>query len=176
MRLHRVVPTQGLPKQDGQCNTFIGIQALLTLPIVRAFAAAAATTPSADFCHAVRTPRDVLSHPSVTHRTSPVISSTAFHAPPPHLPPAPLMDMGFAIPCSLARHPRPHHPVLRHRPAPLRHASFRPHLSVTPLRFAITSPPSGGEEDFHLQAVEHARRTRKKASPSSAGQSTSCVI
>ena len=57
------MPTQGLPKQDGQCNTFIGIQALLTLPIVRAFAAAAATTLSADFCHAVRTPRDVLSHP-----------------------------------------------------------------------------------------------------------------
>ena len=30
----------------------------------------------------------------------------------------------------------------------------------TPLRFAITSPLSGSEEDFHLQAVEHARRTK----------------
>ena len=30
-----------------------------------------------------------------------------------------------------------------------------------PLRFAITSPPSSCEEDFQLQAVEHARRTRK---------------
>jgi single-strand DNA-binding protein len=27
------------------------------------------------------------------------------------------------------------------------------------LRFAITSPPSGCEKDFHLQAVEHARHT-----------------
>jgi hypothetical protein len=42
----------------------------------------------------------------------------------------------------------------------LLHASFRPHLTMTPLRFAITSPPSGCEEDFHLQAVKHARRTK----------------
>jgi hypothetical protein len=33
------VPTQGLPEQDGQCNTRIETQALLTLPIVRAFTA-----------------------------------------------------------------------------------------------------------------------------------------
>ena len=44
----------------------------------------------------------------------------------------------------------------------LLHASFRPHLTVTPLRFAITSPLSGCEEDFHLPAVDHARRTKKK--------------
>src|SRR5207248_8018404 len=100
------------------------------------------TTPSADFCHAIRAPHDVLSHDSVTHDRSPVISSTAFHARPPDLPPVPLMDMGFAISCLLARHRRPHHPVLVHRPACLLHASFRPHLAVTPLRFAITSPPS----------------------------------
>jgi hypothetical protein len=31
------------------------------------------------------------------------------------------------------------------------------------LRFAFTSPPSGCEEDFHLQAVEHARHTIKTA-------------
>jgi hypothetical protein len=42
-------------------------------------------------------------------------------------------------------------------------ASFGPHLTVTPLRFAITSPPSGCEEDLHLQAVEHARHTNEKA-------------
>ena len=40
-------------------------------------------------------------------------------------------------------------------------ASFRPHLTVTPLRFAITSPPSGREEDLHLQAVDHARHTKQ---------------
>jgi len=151
LRLHRAVPTQGLPKQDGQCTTPIETPALLTLPIVRAFAACATTTPSADFCPAVRTPRDVLSHKCVTHSRSPVISSTAFHARPPDLPPVPLMDMGFPIVCSLARHRRPHHPVFVHRPACLLYASSRPHLTVTPLRFATLhlhqvgrglSPPS----------------------------------
>ena len=136
MRLHRAVPTQGLPKQDGQCNTLIETQVLLTLPIVRAFAAHATTTPSADFCPAVRTPLDVLSHEYVTHSRSPVISSTAFHARLPDLPPVPLMDMGFPIVCSLARHRRPLHPVLVHQPACLLHASFGPHLAMTPLRFA----------------------------------------
>src|ERR1700686_1972118 len=38
-----------------------------------------------------------------------------------------------------------------------------PYLTVTPLRFAITSPPSGCEEDFHLQAVERARRTKRNS-------------
>jgi hypothetical protein len=100
----------------------------------------------------------------VTHSRSPVISSTAFHARPPDLPPVPLIDMGFAICCPLARHRRPHHPVLVHRPACLLHASSRPHLAVTPLRFARPSPPSGWSEDFHLQAVEHPRRTTKASS------------
>jgi hypothetical protein len=35
--------------------------------------------------------------------------------------------------------------------------------ATTPLRFAMTSPPSGCQKDFHLRAVEHARHTRKKA-------------
>ncbi|HEV2960233.1 MAG TPA: hypothetical protein VG649_00290, partial [Candidatus Angelobacter sp.] len=48
-----------------------------------------------------------------------------------------------------------------HRLALLLHASFRCNLTATPLRFAITSPPSGCEEDFHLQTVEHARHTNK---------------
>ena len=38
-------------------------------------------------------------------------------------------------------------------------ASFRPRLAATPLRFAIPSSLSDWEEDFHLQAVEHARHT-----------------
>src|SRR6201997_3333638 len=45
----------------------------------------------------------------------------------------------------------------------LLHAFFRPHLAMTPLRFANPSPPSGWVEDFHLQAVVHTRHTRKKA-------------
>jgi hypothetical protein len=40
-------------------------------------------------------------------------------------------------------------------------AAFANHLAMIPWRFAITSPPSGCEEDLHLQAVEHARHTNQ---------------
>ena len=43
----------------------------------------------------------------MTCRRSPEVSSTAFDAQPPDLPPVSLMDMGFAISCPLARHRRP---------------------------------------------------------------------
>jgi hypothetical protein len=33
---------------------------------------------------------------------------------------------------------------------------------MMPLRFANPSPPSGWIEDFHLQAVGHARHTTKR--------------
>src|SRR5580700_2874751 len=46
----------------------------------------------------------ILSHDSVTWRRSPEVSSTAFDAQPPDLPPVSLMDMGFAIISPLARH------------------------------------------------------------------------
>src|SRR5580658_3330063 len=51
--------------------------------------------------------------------------------------------------------------VLVHRVATLLHASFEPRLATTPFRFANPSPPSGWIEDFHLQAVDHARHTEK---------------
>jgi hypothetical protein len=57
------------------------------------------------------------------------------------------------------------YPVLVHRLACLLRASFRPRLAagvISPLRFAITSRPSRCEEDFHLQAIEHARHTNEK--------------
>src|SRR5690348_1176448 len=119
--------------------------------------------PAADFCVAVRVNPFTLSHDSVTRRRPPEVSSTAFSAQPPDLPPAALMDVGFAAFCPLARCRRPLHPVLVHRLAPLLHASFRLRLATTSLRFTITSPPSGCEEDFHLLAVEHARHTEKGA-------------
>jgi len=53
------------------------------------------------------------------------------------------------------------YPVPVRRVAALLHASFRPRLATTPLRFANPSPPSGWVEDFHLQAAEHARHTKK---------------
>jgi hypothetical protein len=74
---------------------------------------------------------------------------------------------GYGLRCHWPARPPPYalYPVLVHRLAPLLHASFRPRLAMTPLRFAITSPPSGCEEDFHLQAVNHARRTNKTPCP-----------
>jgi hypothetical protein len=122
------------------------------------------TTPSADFCAAVRTPCDVLSPHLGTQRRSPEVRSTAFTARPPNLPPRPLMAVDFAIRISLVRTGRPRYPVLVHRAAALLHASFRHRLATTPLRFANPSPPSGWIEDFHLQAVDHARRTPQGAS------------
>jgi hypothetical protein len=134
----------------------------LPLPAVWAFIAFTTITPAADFCRTVRVNRSTLSHDFVTCNRSPEVSSIAFHAQPLDLPPVLLMDVGFAIMCSLARHRRPQIQFLSHRLTCLLHASFRPHLAVRPLRFAITSPPSDCEEDFHLQAIEHARHTKKK--------------
>src|SRR5882762_7568502 len=126
------------------------------------------TMPSADFCAAVRPPCDDLSPESGTQRRPPEVRSTAFTARPPNLPPRSLMAVDFAISCSLVRPGRPRYPVLVHRAAALLHASFRPHLAMTPLRFANPSPPSGWIEDFHLQAVDHARHTTKGAADHSA--------
>src|SRR5215203_3060114 len=118
--------------------------------------------PSADFCTAIRLPCDHLSLESETQRRSPEVRPTAFAARPPDLPPRSLMTVDFAITCSLVRPGRPRYPVLVHRAAALLHASFRRHLAMTPLRFANPSPPSGWTEDFHLQAVDHARHTQKR--------------
>ena len=118
--------------------------------------------PSADFCAAVRSPYDDLSLESKTQRRPPEVRPTAFAARPPDLPPRSLMTMDFAISCSLVRPGRPRYPVLVHRAAALLHASFRPRLATTPLRFANPSPPSGWIEDSHLQAVVHARHTTKR--------------
>ena len=94
---------------------------------------------------------------------SPEVRSTAFTARPPDLPPRSLMAVDFAISGSLVRSGRPRDPVLVHRAAALLHASFRPHLAMTPLRFANPSPPSGWIED--LQAVVHTRHTTNEAAP-----------
>ena len=68
---------------------------------------AGSNLPSADFCDTIGMNRFTPSHEFVTCRRSPAVSSTAFDAQPPDLPPVRLMDMGFAIIGSLARHRRP---------------------------------------------------------------------
>jgi hypothetical protein len=101
------------------------------------------TMPSADSRRTVGMNHSTLSHDSATCSGSPEVSSTAFCAQPPDLPPVLLVNTDFAISCSFVPHRRPHHPVLVHRLALLIHASFRPRLTTTPLRFSNSSPPPG---------------------------------
>jgi hypothetical protein len=83
----------------------------LPLPSLRrtvwAFGNCLPTLPAADFCRPVRIDRSTLSPDSRTNGRSPEVSSTAFRTQPPNLQPVPLMDMGFAIHCPLARHGMP---------------------------------------------------------------------
>ena len=51
------------------------------------------------------------------------------------------------------------YPVSVRQVAVLFHASSRPRLTATPLRFPSTSLPSSCAEDLHLLAVKHARHT-----------------
>src|SRR6266571_3838882 len=118
--------------------------------------------PAADSRPTVRMDRSILSHDAVTCGGSPEVSSTAFDAQTPDLPPVCLVEAGFAVIGQLAPHRRPHHPVLVHRLAPLIHASFRPRLATTPLRFSSPSPPPGWAGDLHPLAVEHVRHTKLK--------------
>jgi hypothetical protein len=108
--------------------------------------------PFADSCPLVGSDLSLLSLESKTSGRSPEVSSTAFNAQPLDLHSVPLTDVGFAVIYQLARTPPASHQVLVHRLASLLHATLRPHLAARPLRFAITSPPSGCEEDLHLQA------------------------
>src|SRR5436305_11698717 len=104
---------------------------------------------------------DDLSPVAETQRRPPEVRPTAFTARSPDLPPRPLMTVDFAFICPLVRPGRPRYPVFVHRAAALLHAVFRPHLAMTPLRFANPSPSSGWIEDSHLQAVVHTRHTSK---------------
>jgi hypothetical protein len=70
------------------------------------------TTPAADFCRPVRLDRSTLGPDSGTRSRSPEVSSTAFRTQPPNLQPVPLLDMGFAVTCPLARHRMPQIPFL----------------------------------------------------------------
>jgi hypothetical protein len=82
-------------------------RALLPTITVWAFATGVATMPAADFYCAVKEPFGAFRHESVTRSRSPEVSSTAFRTPPSDLQPVPLMDMGFAVSCPLARHRMP---------------------------------------------------------------------
>ena len=68
---------------------------------------------------------------------------------------------GHGLHCLLPTRPicTASNPISVRQVAVLLHASFRPRLTATPLRFANPSPPSGWIEDLHLQTVKHARHT-----------------
>ncbi len=116
----------------------------------------APTTPSADFCPAIRGPCGTLS----PTRDAAQISRGKLD----HLPCTPagstavalggsgLRDRELARPTTTASYP-----VSVRRAAGLLHASSEPRLATTPLRFASTSHPPCCAEDSHLQVVEHAR-------------------
>ena len=92
----------------------------------------------------------------------PEVSSTAFRTQPPEFTTSALDGYGLRGQWPARPTPYASDPVLVHRLVRLLHASFRPRLATTPLRFAMTSPPSGCQRDFHPRAVEHARHTTKK--------------
>ena len=98
-------------------------------------------TPSADFYRPVRIDRSILSADSRTNGRTPEVSSTAFRTHPPNLQPVPLMDVDFAIICPLVRHRMPQIRFLYIGSYVCSTLLSDPNLTVTPLRFAITSPP-----------------------------------
>jgi hypothetical protein len=117
------------------------------------------TTPSADFSAAI------------TSLTTRLVQCPGHNGDLPRFDRLPCTPAEFTTPTLddhglrnqlLVRSGSPRYPVFVHRAAGLLHASFRLRLATTPLRFANPSPSSGWVQDFHLQAVEHARHTTKR--------------
>src|SRR5207249_7878940 len=130
---------------------------------VRAFIRCRTTMPSADFCCEIKATCGAFSHDS---RDAQQISRGKFD----RLPYATAefttsaLD-GYGLRCHWPARPAPYasDPVLVHRLVRLFHASSGPHLTMTPLCFDTTSPPSGCRGYFHSRAVWHARHTNKTA-------------
>ena len=118
--------------------------------------------PSADFCTAVRVPHDTPSSIWNTAQTSRGKNISLHRTPAEFTTPAldgyGLHDHLLTRPAGIASYPVP-----VRQATILLHASSRPRLTTTPLRFTNPSPPSGWVEDFHLQANIHARHTKQAA-------------
>ena len=80
---------------------------------------------------------------------------------------------GYGLHCHMPVRPAPYasYPLTS-----LLHASFRRPLAMTPPRFAMTSPPSVVQRDFHPRAVEYARYTIDIGKRSPAGPVTSPYV
>ena len=119
------------------------------------------TTPSADFCAAVGSPRGAPSPKYRTRHRSPRLSLTTFVARPPDLQHWTSMDGGLCRLWSARPTSTAYYPIPVRQPATLLHASFRQRLTTPPLRFANPSPPSSWTRDSHPQLVKHAWQTKK---------------
>ena len=123
------------------------------------------TTPSADFCAAIRLPCGArspvagttaqISRGKTNHLrrtpagcTAPVLDGHGLRG---CLPARPAGSASLSVSCPSGRGfaPRFLQTLPRGRPA----------CAGTPLRFANPSPPSGWIEDLHLRVVDHARHT-----------------
>ena len=120
--------------------------------------------PAADSCAAIGAPHG---SPSPASRDTTQVSRGKLDGlrctPAGSTRPAPLMDTGLCLAVQARPAPTAFYPVPVRQVAALHHASFRPRLAATPVRVANPSPPSGWVEDFHLQAIEHARHTRRRS-------------
>jgi hypothetical protein len=135
------------PSARPRCGSAYLLPRLSALGCLTSFACAGPTMPSADFCGAVREDSSALSpgpgHPTDLPRSAvrPSVQRRRIdHA---------QSACGWRALLSRASSPRRYHtsyPVCVPRPAPSLHASFRPHLAVTPLRFPCPSAPRTPEQ------------------------------
>ena len=160
------------PSAHPRCGSADRLPRLSALGCLTSVACAGPTMPSADFGEAVREDGSALSplpgHPGDLPRSA-VIPSVHRRRIDQARP-----TCGWRAWRSRARSPRLYHtsyPVRVPRPAPSFHASFRPHLAVTPVRFPGPSAPrTPGQETFtpthdrmHGTHAKAQRRLRREA-------------
>ena len=138
------------PSAHPRCGLAYPLPRLSALGCLTSVACAGPTMPSADFCGAVREDCSALSPCQDTPQISRGKLSYRRCIDAGFIKHSPIVDGGLHW--SRARSPRLYHtsyPVRVPRPAPSFHASFRPHLTVTPLRFPCPSAPrTPGQETF----------------------------
>ncbi len=130
------------------------------------------TTPSADFCAAVRGPCGSLSPSGFPGDTVQISWGR-----PRSLPRTPAgftvqaLD-GYGLRDFLPARPTraASYPVAVRQVAISFHASFRRSLAVPPFRFTRASPPSGCTGDFHPQTAGHAQHTGSALERARAGE------
>ena len=149
------------PSARSRCGSAYLFPRLSALGCLTSLACARPTMPSADFYGAVRedgSPLRPAGHPANLPGSAviPSVHKRRMYQAQPHC--------GWRALLWRARSPRLYHasyPVRVPRPARAFHASFRPHLTVTPLRFPCPSAPrTPGQETFTPKHDRMPRHTR----------------